>query len=1144
MKLFQFQSGENTRFVYQESQDKDPVIQSSEELKQGTRDMLDDLKTLVEDNPDKAKEAGWEQVTDRTKKKKYKNKGTKEVFVLRNDDGDEEFELGKYKDKDGKTKIKYYKQTTENAGDRENLKKIKAKDITVNEGSEDEATVDLKAKYKNNKTNDTDTIVISSIDGRGKRKYDGKEYKDRGEFDENVATGTMKQKTEDFKVKEEKFEKQINDLLINYTIKSGDTLSNIAALCINIESGKKLSTKVLYQANKEVIGENKHKISIGKKIVIPTGYTFEKATLPEIQEANKEMWKQWRAEMKAYKDAAKEKGVETTLDATNDNGDITIAQIKKATAKLDGIPKNPSVVKNDQEKAKAVYAKTKAEENINDVAAIFPNPTITEAEIKAAEIMIPIVNKYADTSDKLNPTDLVDRKGIKDLQAKIDAAKALLYKTEKAKTDAKKKATKIKTYKETVTTDVEKADAKTAATNANNALKAKYEIIDVLTDTTIAEARTDLKTTLDLITISNDLHTENTDDIPTTDTDSLQVKITAYETTLTEAKKLEQAKVNATKANNDLKIKYETIPTLNDTTIEGARTDLKNALDLIKISNDLHTEDTDDIPTTDTDSLQVKITAYETTLTEVEKATALAAIDELTDPTATIPKIAKKIDKKNGNTEMQDKFNKKIEALNKALPYNPENMSVQVKTCTLFLENNGSDLKKPKNVDTSNGWLEINSSINFELNNDDIKYLKQVPNLGIRTDFADISFLSPLNNITELWLSNATKIPKTLQNLTELHAPKASFLLSDFPNLEQFSEEILPPIGNPKRATIAIVKGKIETIKPPSIEDQKADLINKLYRDIPELTTDNSNVDEVTTALQEGHIVINKIKIFNFKHPNNPLDYSDSELKKVETTLNTHAETAISIINNQTTTIPDIVTKVDEYFKNTDMQDKFNEKIEALKAAKNSEDSEYDLSKMSDQVKTFAEFLDENGNLVNPKSITMTKRIILDEALTDNDLKYLGKIPELRIKTSLSDISSFATLVNITELHITYVENIPQELVNLKNISWNRHASFELSDFLKLEKIEGVVLPSIGDPARNKIKIVNGKIVKEETNTTQPTNAGKEKGIARIIGNSKGKSEMDIFNEKIERLKLESGEVNIPGLTPQGISTEFKRSLS
>jgi len=879
MKIFQFQNGKNTRFVYQESRDKDPIVRSSEELRQGTLDMLDDLKTLVEKKPEEAKKKGWKEIINNDNKKKYKNKKTKEVFVLRNDDGDEEFELGKYKDKNGKTKIKYYRQATENAGESVNLKKIK---------NEKESEYDVnvkKVKYEEN--SDLAKVVF---DNKGKRevsKYkNGKKIEGNGNTDPKAIANPINNITTEFETKENAFE-QLDS--IKYTVQSGDTLSNIATLCTNIESGKKLSTESLYQANKEVIGKNKHKIRPGQELKIPTGYKLDEDALDLERKKNLDTWKTWRTEMQKYKEAGG-----TELDATNTNGDITIEQINKATVALE----TPAVVENLTDAEKAAI-KTAATEAVTKLATDFV--TVDATNVDAAKAALVNAKALAKKSDDLHSeaVDKIPTTNMDNLDAKI------------------RKVIVAPRTPEVVPDEQEAATAKTMAKAAITKL-AEYTRLGT---SNINLAKADLVKAIDLAAASDKLNPA--DLIDRTSITALETKIKEFEATLTEAEKATQAKTVATENIATLNTNYGTV-TIDATNLDAAKLALRGAIDLADASDKLNPNDL--VNRKGIKELQAKIDA----------ATALLSNSE--------------------NTK-----------------YDISNMSDQVKGWVDFIDD--GNLKKPSEVTYDYELPPINPG----LTNEDIHYLSSLSHVQLQTDSNDLNYLLPLKgNLTYISASKATVIPAELKKLTGIHAPKASFSLSDFPNLITINDNDLPPVGDPSRDTIKIVNGEI---------------------------------------VKEGEV--------------------------------------------ETETLP------------------------------------YDIAKMSDQVKTFDGFLDEDGNLLNPENVRNSSWddwLWINVALTDEDIKYLGKLPRLDIECDgISDISFLSPFTNLTELSAENATEIPKELVNLTSLSANSateipkelvnlallytsKATFNLSDFPNLVILNGVKLPE-DETERANTFIENGALI-------------------------------------------------------------------
>ncbi len=835
MKIFQFQNGENTRFLYQESPKKDPVLQATTELNQQTRAMLEDLKVLVlEGNEEKLKDLGWEKTTDRKGKQKWKKKETGETVLFMDKDKDGELDLVKYKDTKKKEKIKTYARDKD-AFDPKNIKKIKAKDVTVNEGKENESTVDLKMKYENNKTNDLKKVVATEAEtGRTVAKYkDDKRIKTKGNFNEDVVASAIDQKTEDFKVKEGKFEKQINDLLTNYTIQPGDTISDIVSFCRDA-NGNTPKWKDVYAVNKNNLRSgNPDLIFPGEKLKLPDGYKLNSSALSAKQLVNLNEW------------YGKKKALEVRAQHTK-----TVAKEQKATAQVS------THTPTDTDQGEAV-------QTLKNDETLFQ---ITEDSDFAREM-----NKLMEGGkNSIESNEKVEPITPDELVNTLNEANS-----EEASDEVVKKLEDYLLIPEY--TNSWKEEDYNKAVEAMGIPSQSFKSFEALT---------------------------GTETLPALETRSTNIS-------------------NMLGAVKEWGVKYKKILDKSaplkewfDEAINGHETRLKETTDAIA--------------------------ALEKNA-EGKKTAALEAIDALTDPAATIPALAQTLDDENGNTEMLDKFNEKIEKLEAAesaegTDYDIDQMSASVTTCAIFMEYDGS-LKKPEDVNTSLGQLDLSSNLISNLTLDDIKYLKRVSNLRIKTDISDVSFLAPLNNITDLWVGNATGIPTTLRNLTDLYAPAASFYLVDFPNLKEFSganiqsAPHLPVVGNLARNTLVIVNGEIKTL---TIQGQKDYLLNTFSQRLPAIKIDNSNIDEVITALQEKNLIIKKMEMFNMKNTTNILDINDldySEINNRKSDLTAQAKGVIDEITNKAATIPDIVTKVDKYFGNKDMKEAFDARITTLQTA-------------------------------------------------------------------------------------------------------------------------------------------------------------------------------------------------------------------
>ncbi len=287
MKLFHFPVTENTRFVWQENAEKDPVLQATEALKQQTRDMLDDLKKLILEGDHKAlNELGWKQKTGRDRKQKWENKSSGETVLLMDKDKDGELEIVKYKDRDDKEKVKTF------ARDKKAINPQNIKKLINNETG-------LKVKSEDDKDNSLKKVVTNAPEeGRIVAKYeDDKLVKTKGDFDAEKMVDIVQEQTNAFEEDEDRFEDQkieldlkINKLLENYTIQAGDTISDIVSFCKN-ENGESPSWETVYEANKNNLRSgDPNLIFPGEKLKLPDGYKLDASALSAKQMVNLNDW--------------------------------------------------------------------------------------------------------------------------------------------------------------------------------------------------------------------------------------------------------------------------------------------------------------------------------------------------------------------------------------------------------------------------------------------------------------------------------------------------------------------------------------------------------------------------------------------------------------------------------------------------------------------------------------------------------------------------------------------------------------------------------------------------------------------------------------------------------------------------------------
>jgi hypothetical protein len=312
MKLFHFQNGGNTRFVWQENphNDFDSTLEVANDFRDKIKTELGNLNKEIfmtpgttpadtEQSPLHTKLLQGEKVTlstgwevrfsngtismDRTIKAD-KEAGTERLkeSITRHKDG-----RLIYKRKEGRDpwqKIKTY--------DNPNLKKAKNEDVKLKwRDDEDNSLRKVKDREENNVVTFTPEGEVDKV----RRDFDPEVTNPKIEAFAEEAVENLQQATEDA-LELDLIDTQIETLRKNYTIKPGDTISDIVSFCKN-ENGESPSWKTVYEANKDNLRSgDPNLIFPGEKIKLPDGYTLDDAALSSAQLEN---LKDWYGEKKA-----------------------------------------------------------------------------------------------------------------------------------------------------------------------------------------------------------------------------------------------------------------------------------------------------------------------------------------------------------------------------------------------------------------------------------------------------------------------------------------------------------------------------------------------------------------------------------------------------------------------------------------------------------------------------------------------------------------------------------------------------------------------------------------------------------------------------------------------------------------------------
>jgi len=307
MKLFQFQNGGNTRFVYQskpEQQDYSEILAAAKECRDEIIAELGALNREVYSNPEerfnerllngeKIKlSTGWVVnlggtfPDDAYGTDKFQPNGS--IYMRRTIDADPVAET---------PRVRW--QVVKTFRNPANLKVVRNGEMAVRAKNDEKNTIKKVVEKVPGLLNDN--VVVYKPDETVKRT--------RGEIDaekiipkieelredvvediQEIYEDSTEMLNEEAQAELQQINNNINETLGNYTIKPGDTISDIVSFCK--KDGKSPNWKDVYEVNKGHLRSknNPDLIYPGEKLKLPDGYTLNRDALDEKQLKNLNDW--------------------------------------------------------------------------------------------------------------------------------------------------------------------------------------------------------------------------------------------------------------------------------------------------------------------------------------------------------------------------------------------------------------------------------------------------------------------------------------------------------------------------------------------------------------------------------------------------------------------------------------------------------------------------------------------------------------------------------------------------------------------------------------------------------------------------------------------------------------------------------------